>query len=418
MAGQYQFSANPFTVVPGNDRLEGLNSLANTVYKVGNDMKEERKAEEAKAKWEEITQGALDAYNTGDPQEMIRYAIAHPELQKAFNLVELANHKSKETLENSFASTYKFLANPTRENLVKSVQDRVQWMKGQGYTEDDLQETLGVLDEFDQDPEQVIKEQQVRLAYADTDRYKNFIDMWKGDSEDTSDVETFKYMTRGMSDEDIAKARKINLGLEPRAVANAQMTMTEQGTAGDVAQTERVLAEGRETGKLIAQWNLKPEVEAKVTNAVKQAELAVQQQGERLSNDKAFNVYQSAMQGLVDSLQGTSTGPFIGWLPAVTSNQQIAEGAVAAMAPVLKQLFRASGEGVFTDRDQALLMDMVPTRKDREPARLAKMENIDRIVRSKLGMPPPITEDDIQATMKANNMTREQVIAELQKRGQ
>ena len=59
----------------------------------------------------------------------------------------------------------------------------------------------------------------------------------------------------------------------------------------------------------------------------------------------------------------------------------------AAMAPVLKQLFRVSGEGVFTDRDQALLLDMVPKRTDLPAAREAKIANIDAIVRAKLGMP-------------------------------
>ncbi len=90
----------------------------------------------------------------------------------------------------------------------------------------------------------------------------------------------------------------------------------------------------------------------------------------------------------MEGLARTMTGPIAGRIPAVTANQQIAEGGVAAMAPVLKQLFRVSGEGVFTDRDQALLLDMVPKRSDRPEAADAKMRNIDAIVRAKLGLPP------------------------------
>jgi hypothetical protein len=56
------------------------------------------------------------------------------------------------------------------------------------------------------------------------------------------------------------------------------------------------------------------------------------------------------------------------------------------MAPILKQLFRDSGEGTFTDSDQALLMKMVPTRKDHPEARKAKLEMIDSIVQAKLGI--------------------------------
>jgi len=45
-----------------------------------------------------------------------------------------------------------------------------------------------------------------------------------------------------------------------------------------------------------------------------------------------------------------------------------------------------AGEGVFTDRDQALLLDMVPKRSDRPEARFAKIRNIDAIINAKLGI--------------------------------
>lgn len=100
----------------------------------------------------------------------------------------------------------------------------------------------------------------------------------------------------------------------------------------------------------------------------------------------ALDVYEKAKQGLLTGLQETATGPLIGKLPAITSKQQTAQGGVAAMAPVLKQLFRAAGEGVFTDRDQQLLIEMIPTRETNPEARRAMLENIDAIVRAKLGM--------------------------------
>jgi len=100
---------------------------------------------------------------------------------------------------------------------------------------------------------------------------------------------------------------------------------------------------------------------------------------------KAWDVYQQARTGLVKGLQGTETGPIMGRIPAVTTAQQIGEGAVSAMAPVLKQIFRVAGEGTFTDKDQELLMRMVPTRTDNPAARDAKLQNIDNIIRAKLG---------------------------------
>lgn len=101
---------------------------------------------------------------------------------------------------------------------------------------------------------------------------------------------------------------------------------------------------------------------------------------------KALQVYEEAKKGLLSGLAGSSTGPVAGRMPAITSAQQVAEGGIAAMAPVLKQIFRTAGEGTFTDRDQEQLMAMVPRRTDTPEARQAKMQNIDNIVRAKLGI--------------------------------
>lgn len=100
----------------------------------------------------------------------------------------------------------------------------------------------------------------------------------------------------------------------------------------------------------------------------------------------SFKLYETARDGLLSGLGNSATGPFVGLSPAITAKQQIASGSVAAMAPVLKQLFRVAGEGTFTDKDQALLLDMVPTRKDTPEAIKVKTENIDRIVKAKLGI--------------------------------
>lgn len=108
--------------------------------------------------------------------------------------------------------------------------------------------------------------------------------------------------------------------------------------------------------------------------------------------DATLQLYETAMAGLRSGLDGTVTGPVAGRFPAVTTGQQVAEGGVAAMAPILKQLFRAAGEGTFTDKDQELLLRMVPTRTDTPEAREAKMQNIDNIVRAKLRAPARTSE--------------------------
>lgn len=115
---------------------------------------------------------------------------------------------------------------------------------------------------------------------------------------------------------------------------------------------------------------------------------ALEKSERQIAQEQTFKLYETARDGLLSGLSGAVTGPAVGRIPAVTAGAQIAEGGVAAMAPVLKQLFRVAGEGTFTDKDQELLLQMVPTRKDLPESRVAKVKNIDNIVRAKLGLPP------------------------------
>jgi hypothetical protein len=113
----------------------------------------------------------------------------------------------------------------------------------------------------------------------------------------------------------------------------------------------------------------------------------------------AYNSFDIAMSNVEAAFQKTSTGPLAGRIPAMTTKQQIAEGAVAALAPILKQLFRSAGEGVFTDKDQALLIEMAPKRTDTPEAAAAKTKAIRDIVAAKLGVaapaaPPPALSRD------------------------
>jgi hypothetical protein len=109
-------------------------------------------------------------------------------------------------------------------------------------------------------------------------------------------------------------------------------------------------------------------------------------QAQAAINSKAYQVWSTAAQGLAAGLQGTRTGPISGRITALTPEAQIGDAAVAATAPALKQLFRTAGEGTFTDRDQQMLLDMVPTRQTHPEARKAILKNIDAIIKSKLGI--------------------------------
>lgn len=184
----------------------------------------------------------------------------------------------------------------------------------------------------------------------------------------------------GFSPEDQQRARRIEAGLDPRAGSSS----TER-IAGSPELTERVATS-------------KAAIEGSVADASAVSKAKAEQAERERANKRTLEVWEAGRAGLIKALEGTETGPVAGNVPAVTAAQQTAEGAIAAVAPVLKQLFRSAGEGIFTDKDQQLLLDMVPKRTDHPEARDAKMEMIDSIIKAKLGSGEL---DDDEARLKA-----------------
>lgn len=198
---------------------------------------------------------------------------------------------------------------------------------------------------------------------------------------------SFESLIAGFSDTDKVSARRIKAGIDPRAIGSAEQTITDKAIADLVAVTRATLTEGAESGKLTAQLKLKPQVESAVTSAVENAKDLADQAVLDKTNASTFAIYDVGMRGLMSGLDNTLTGPFVGMLPALTTNSQIANGAIAAILPILKTLFRAAGEGIFTDKDQELLTAMIPTRRTKPAARIVLLENVDAIIREKLGQP-------------------------------
>jgi hypothetical protein len=158
-------------------------------------------------------------------------------------------------------------------------------------------------------------------------------------------------------------------------------------TAPQAVQQAGNIAGATTTATLTSELALKPNVAAAVEQA-KQGVIATYKNKDLVrSNEVVLQTYDTAMNSLTEALGGTLTGPVAGWLPAITTSQQIAQGAGAMMAPILKSMFRESGEGVFTDKDQELLTAMLPDRKDTQETIAWKIKSIDDIVRSKLGLP-------------------------------
>lgn len=171
-------------------------------------------------------------------------------------------------------------------------------------------------------------------------------------------------------------------GVKPSLEQKTQAEIDAARGKGDIAVDVAGRTRQAQAGVDLA---TKPGIAAATTSAEQTAKADVDRNTQMRKNGIAYNVYQTGMGNLLKSLGDTTTGPITGRIPAITASAQIAEGARATMAPVLKQMFREAGEGTFTEGDQKLLMDMLPGRNDHPEAAKAKIKMIDDIVAQKLG---------------------------------
>lgn len=111
----------------------------------------------------------------------------------------------------------------------------------------------------------------------------------------SSETMAFEEMTKGMDPADVEKARRIELGLDARAVGSAAQTIANNGTANKVAESQSVIAQGEESGKQKAILKFRP----KIAKAVKLAEKEAAARGETLT---ALKRSEAAYPGLIDAV--------------------------------------------------------------------------------------------------------------------
>lgn len=180
----------------------------------------------------------------------------------------------------------------------------------------------------------------------------------KGANNSSSDVQTFNYMTDGMSDDDKIKARRINLGLEPRATGSSALTILNSGQTGAIADSEATIAGAKagasEQAKLEQQKLHLPEIKSLVATA----EAEAKSKGEKLSEFKAAQIAMPQLRQAVQDLRELAplvTHTYAGRIFDEAVKQTgfgATEGATARakyiamidnqMLPLLKQTFGAA----------------------------------------------------------------------------
>ena len=190
-------------------------------------------------------------------------------------------------------------------------------------------------------------------------------------------------LERNSANRALGNLAKVSTSAAERIASDPELTKAVATSGAEIAGAE---AGAKETSKLFAKLKLEPQVKAAAAAALSDVKVLADQAAKTKANNDVFAIYEVGMGAVADALGDTSTGFFAGRIPSITANQQIADGAIAAIAPVLKQLFRSAGEGIFTDKDQELLLAMIPTRKTSPEAIASILSNVDAIIKAKLGI--------------------------------
>lgn len=315
----------------------------------------------------QIKEKLPEAIKSGDPKQIANFMAEYPEAAETAR--GIAGFKDEAATKDLVDSAKQILIN--QEDPVRVLKQRVLSLRERGEDDSKAMQALG---EALQDPSAAVKRAERAYALLDPKGYLSYQTAEQGGKTTSvpAELQTFQALTANLPEAEKEKARRIKLGLDPRASEDA------------ASRAEKALAV--EVAKLQARLGLEPQIAEATAIAKNEAAAVAKHSEEARSNAKGWAVYDGAMSNLAQAMQGTTTGPIAGFIPAITANAQIAEGAQAVMAPILKQMFRSAGEGTFTDKDQELLMGMVPTRKDLPAARAAKIQAIDTIVRAKLGI--------------------------------
>lgn len=92
----------------------------------------------------------------------------------------------------------------------------------------------------------------------------------------TGEAASFNEMTAGLKQEDREKARRIALGLDPRAVGSAAQTIAENGTASKVGASEAEISRQKELAEALVRLGFDPERARRVAEAEAAVKLETQ----------------------------------------------------------------------------------------------------------------------------------------------
>ena len=195
---------NPFYVHPGTDFGPGLMGLAQTIGKVGEIKKAEEKEQEEIDRIAAMKKGALEAFQSGDPDKIRQFMIQNPEMATSLN--ESINLNIPTESANAYKNAL-FSAAVDFSKAPQLLQDLRSQFAQDGI---DPQEQTK-LDDFEalleSDPAAAQKNVEAELALlADENTWKRYKDIKGEPTKKTEKIKNFEYYQKLLKDDPLGAA--------------------------------------------------------------------------------------------------------------------------------------------------------------------------------------------------------------------
>lgn len=448
--------ANPFYIPVQNQVTPALGNLTQAVTGAGQMIEQRRQYEqeelkkaEAKQEIEEAITGLDKAYQEKDWGAIARYSAKYPKISES--IMNTMNFKNEETKRNMLDTGFNILNNPDPENIERQLGDRVELVRALGGNPEDTE----IFIEFaKQNPEQFLEDVHGYMAATGGQRYTDYL----SSLEKRKKTEKVEYSN-------------VKQGSDGRYIGINSLTGRYEEIPGDYsapAKTKK-LKEVKGGVKYYEDGSEEPiGAGEQVANPVTGRKMNMEQADATLAEAKEFQLKNGGFAITLDSGIQTldkmynegynpSNAAWVqevfgeGTLPSRTlmsDEDQVFFGAVDQMINAIAR--RETGAAITEFERKDFFNRYMPKAADKPKRIKQKQEALRRQLRSIAGQsggvyealkvtgqdenlpegdprktPPAnnvvlthpqfgdVTEADIQETMQANNLTREQVMARL-----
>jgi hypothetical protein len=179
---------NQFYIHPGMDIGPGLSGLGRQLSLAAGAVEQREEKERIKGVREE----AATVLQSGDPAAIAEFALQNPEVSQ--ELTGAAKFRNEQTKENYVQSIFEALQNP--DKIEDITEKRQRFLRAQGLSPEETQETDAFLEKYRDDPEKALKSLEQELAWMAPDRYKQYAESIGKSTKPTPRQKTGAFLVR------------------------------------------------------------------------------------------------------------------------------------------------------------------------------------------------------------------------------